>query len=415
MTGTVTAWTATELGLEVIDTGGPGQQPVGELVQPGLRRNPRRAHLLVSTVLGKHIAADPLEVIDAGRRLGATVRTVAVGPVDVLAMCETATGLGHCVAAALAAEVYIHSTRRDFPGAPVYAAFEEGHSHATNHALFPTDAALLQQPRPLVLVDDEITSGSTALAAIRALHAVNPRPEYVLASLVDMRAEHHCAAVDRTAADLGTRIESVSLATGRVTLPPDLIDAVAALDPPELNVAFGDRGARTSVAGRGPSDVPEGGRHGFLLGDQAAFDTAVDDLAAQVLDGIDRSRPVVVVGHEEFMYLPLSLARRLAGHGVDARFQTTTRSPAYVRDVAGYPLRRGYQFVACETDQTGPRFMYNGRPGAQLLLVVDAAADTPMLAGPDGIEDVMTAAGYDVTTLVVGGADLSALREARRW
>ena len=44
-----------------------------DLVGMALRRNPRRAHLLVSTVLGKHLPADPRLVYGAGRLLGALV------------------------------------------------------------------------------------------------------------------------------------------------------------------------------------------------------------------------------------------------------------------------------------------------------------------------------------------------------
>ncbi|MEO6881768.1 MAG: phosphoribosyltransferase domain-containing protein, partial [Mycobacteriaceae bacterium] len=43
---------------------------VRDLVGLALRRNPRRAHLLVSSVLGKHVPADPHRVVAAGHELG---------------------------------------------------------------------------------------------------------------------------------------------------------------------------------------------------------------------------------------------------------------------------------------------------------------------------------------------------------
>lgn len=46
-----------------------GDAELADLIVPGLRRNPRRAHLLVSTVLGKHIPADPAHVRSAADRL----------------------------------------------------------------------------------------------------------------------------------------------------------------------------------------------------------------------------------------------------------------------------------------------------------------------------------------------------------
>ena len=45
------------------------------------------------------------------------------------------------------------------------------------------------RPRPLVLVDDELTTGRTALNTIAALHAAAPRDRYVLATLVDLRED----------------------------------------------------------------------------------------------------------------------------------------------------------------------------------------------------------------------------------
>ena len=96
------SWVEDRFGVEVRGADG--------LVELALRRNPRRAHLLVSTVLGKHIPTDPRVVHDAGLRLGRAVAAV-VEPALVIGYAETATGLGHCVAEALGAH-YLHSTRR---------------------------------------------------------------------------------------------------------------------------------------------------------------------------------------------------------------------------------------------------------------------------------------------------------------
>src|SRR5437899_2194519 len=50
-----------------------------DLVGLALRHNPRRAHLLVSHLLGKHVPADPRLVYGAGLLLGELVRRALTG------------------------------------------------------------------------------------------------------------------------------------------------------------------------------------------------------------------------------------------------------------------------------------------------------------------------------------------------
>lgn len=135
-------WVAGRLGVELV-----GDGELRELLGLALRRNPKRAHLLVSNVLGKHVPQRPSVVHGVGYELGERVRDL-LGEAEarravVLGYAETATGLGHAVADGLGVAPYLHSTRRLVDGVAQAGGFEEAHSHATSHLLLPEDPDLL--------------------------------------------------------------------------------------------------------------------------------------------------------------------------------------------------------------------------------------------------------------------------------
>nr|WP_308268124.1 phosphoribosyltransferase family protein [Yinghuangia soli] len=440
------------------------------LVGLALRRNPRRAHLLVSTVLGKHVPQLPHVVHDAGRALGALVRGVlededgcsgTAGLLDtgrppkvsafveygaapvVLGYAETATGLGHCVAESLPGATYLHSTRRPVDGVAPLGGFEEEHSHATSHLLLPEDPDWLTGGAPLVLVDDELSTGRTVLNTIEALHRVAPRTRYVIASLIDVRRPGDRRDMEAFAARLGVRVDVVALAGGVVELPDDALRRGAELVAAEearrtTAVPSAPTGAGTGTgvpsAGAGeivrlalawPPGLPDGGRHGFTAWHQSLLDAALPRLGSELAGQLAGARRVLVLGFEELMYAPLRLARALAdafaeadpgsgtGTGADAgvevRYSTTTRSPVLAVDDPGYAIRTRLAFPAHDDPADGPgeRYAYNVDPGTDharrfdtIVLVVDDVADTPALHAPGGLLDALSRVS-DRTALAV--------------
>ncbi|WP_329386041.1 phosphoribosyltransferase [Streptomyces sp. NBC_01351] len=374
-----------------------------ELLGLALRRNPKRAHLLVSQVLGKHVPQSPTTVYAAGYGLGQRVRALlgeeAAASAVVLGYAETATGLGHCVADGLGPAPYLHSTRRPVPGVEPAGGFEESHSHATSHLLLPEDPKLLAGSGALVLVDDEFSTGNTVLNTIRDLHARHPRTHYVVVALVDMRSPADRARLAAFAAEIGARVDLISLASGTVSLPEGVLERGQALVE-EYEGAAADRlravrrgsapdpapqtTARLELAW--PIGVPDGGRHGFTAEHRTRLEAALPALTAQLTAalGTEAGR-VLVLGNEELMYAPLRLAKALqeAGAAAEVRFSTTTRSPVLAVDDPGYAIRTRLVFPAHDVPADGPgdRYAYNvaGAGFDAVVAVVDSAGDTPEL------------------------------------
>jgi adenine/guanine phosphoribosyltransferase-like PRPP-binding protein len=312
------SWVRDTFGVELGSRPGRIGLPLTEAVGLALRRNPRRAHLLVSTLLGKHVPTDPRLVYGSGRLLGLLVTDVLEadqrsglqadrraagglvaralsaeddkeaaaaaeqllwyvdgeacagrdGPADVavLGFAETATALGHAVADSLRAP-YLHSTRRPVAGSRALEGFEEEHSHAPGHLLLPERPELVIGARVMVLVDDELSTGRTVINTIRALRVSGRHERVVVAALVDVRSAQDRLALQAFAAEQDIRVDVVSLAEGRIDLPEGLGAAVAEWqehlhpDVPGEGVApaRGDALADGDAPGAAPVGPPETG------------------------------------------------------------------------------------------------------------------------------------------------------------
>ncbi|MGW7051315.1 phosphoribosyltransferase [Streptomyces sp. NPDC054887] len=423
-------WVAERLGVELVGDG-EGQEPGGlrELLGLALRRNPKRAHLLVSNVLGKHVPQLPSRVYGAGFSLGEEVRELlgdeAAARAVVLGYAETATGLGHAVADGIGTAPYLHSTRRPVDGVAAAGGFEEAHSHATSHLLLPEDPALLAGEGPLVLVDDEFSTGNTVLNTVRDLHERYPRRWYVIVALVDMRSAHDRGRLEGFAREIGARVDLVALASGTVRLPDDVLargqELVARHEPAPAAAPTGPAGpgavpARIELGW--PAGVPDGGRHGFTPAHRAALEAALPGMAERIAPALpEGARRVLVLGFEELMYAPLRLATALEER-VDAevRYSTTTRSPVLAVDDPGYAIRTRIVFPAHDDPADGPgaRYAYNVAGGGfdAVVAVVDSAADTPALHAPDGLLARLAAHTGHVVLAVVPSYTPGAARAA---
>jgi hypothetical protein len=437
---------------------------VDVLVGVALRRNPKRAHLLVSTVLAKHVPTVPGVSIAAGELLGLLVsgaldgsqppaaspalgaRLAALIPrlaehagadaadrarahadlaglrrdirsaltrhpeVVTIGFAETATGLGQLVGDALGS-YYLHSTRFAPEGSTPFADFEEEHSHATDHNLLPADPHWLPEGGTVVLVDDELSTGTTAINTVIAIHARSPQSHWVIASLIDLRSAADRARFDELAAALGTRISVVSLGAGPIALPADVL-ALATREVESMPDAAPPAGPPGTVRLLDATDLPavRSARFGGSTPVDTGLAAAIADRVRPLLrTGVDSTagRGVLVLGSEEFIALPMAAADALDGSvgAAAVLFSTSTRSPIAPLDAADYPIASAVRFRSHDQtpDGVGVRFAYNlsrgGRRFDTVVFMPEPGSDPALLAGDDGVLEAL--AGISSTVIVV--------------
>ena len=201
--------------------------PLDELCGFGSRRSRRRGFVFVSKVLGKHWPVRPRVFQDCCDRLAARL-TDLEGPAVLVAMAETATGLGHGIFESWLRRtghddlLFLHGTRYALAQPPALT-FEESHSHATRHWLYaptePDDRRLFDTAHTLVIVDDEMSTGSTAANLAAAYRRHNPAlRQVVFVCLTDwLTADSRAAVTSR----VGVATRFVSLLRGTYLFEPD--------------------------------------------------------------------------------------------------------------------------------------------------------------------------------------------------
>ncbi|AJE54016.1 phosphoribosyltransferase [Paenibacillus jamilae] len=421
------------------------------------RVNKKRSFLFVSKVLGKHIPVNPYTsllsgaalaillykelVPQSGQQMDKLIREAVRGlldsnyakeayeklmderlsfafpePIKFVGFAETATALGHSMYRLFDdGATYIHTTREDIPGLRPIIRFEEEHSHAVDHRCYALNEDAFAGDGPIVLVDDEITTGKTTLNIIRDIQEHFPRKQYVIASLLDWRTDSDEQAFADLEAELGIRITPLSLLKGKIEIQgAPILDHTeyagqtgnaehAATSTIEINKDFSvvdhclekdasafERVSHSSLSTDGYANTTPylkyTGRFGLQSADNPALDAEITRTAER-LNQLRSGQRTLVMGTGEFMYIPMRIAAEL---GPDVYYQSTTRSPVYPHREEEYGVACGVTYPSPE-DSTVRNFIYNVEPGQydEIFVLLERESDPermkPMLDALSGL------------------------------
>lgn len=413
-----------EVGIELTDN--PFDLPPEAMFQMAARINKKRSFLFVSKVLGKHLPVNPFVSLMSGAILGLLYYKHAGYAIDVdqeemtaalqdasvaekvyrkmksdplqltdptlfIGFAETATALGHSMFDVFAGPTkYMHTTRDEVTDIKPSISFEEEHSHATAHRCYTLDPQFLQGAESIVLVDDEITTGKTALNIIRDLHAKSQVETYIVATLLDWRSEEDQDKFKLVERELGITITCLSVLQGKIAVRggPVVRDSyetrpIAQAEPEILHHFAGTYFQSipfTSIVQEGErNDQPylkETGRFGLSGADILEIDDRISRCAREI-SAQRRGQNTLCMGTGEFMYLPMRIAAEM-GEGV--AYQSSTRSPIHPYDQERYAIRHAYSFQSLE-DHAVTNYFYNiqGSMYDEVFIFVERMASIEML------------------------------------
>ncbi|MGI8350636.1 phosphoribosyltransferase family protein [Niallia circulans] len=379
----------------------PFQLPIEDFFKMAARINKRRAFLFVSKLLGKHLPIEPKKGLLTGFMLAARYEEIMTGKhspqrerlleiyhdtslpfVDkpfiqkevsnpiIIGFAETATALGHSFFQAFKQASFFHTTREKINGLDPIISFEEEHSHATSHRCY-VKKDILDNNREIILVDDELTTGKTAINIIRDLHRKYPRDKYTVASILDWRSNKWQLEMKALEEELQITVHSVCLLKGcfelvgeQINLPPIMESLVTNDGTPSVEYISLENYVKARIIPLISTNLA-GERNDFqYLKDTGRFgiytEEGTDEWVKQAAKVLKKKRvgTSLCVGTGEFMYIPMKLASFM---GEDISYQSTTRSPIYPNDEEYYGAQTAYCFANPE-DLEIVNYLYNIKP-----------------------------------------------------
>ena len=421
-----------DLKVEIIVTDNVYKIPLEALFLMAARKNTKRGFLFVSKILGKHLPVHPLIPLIGGAALaaryasmmynehgfeehcnfaqalvsaevrGKTWEYISHHPLPLqsktlfIGFAETATALGQAMFNSFADNAqYIHTTREQLLGINQVLNFEEEHSHATEHYCYALDPALFDNEDMIVLVDDEITTGKSALNFIKAIQSQYPRQKYGVVSLLDWRSVADQQKFNDAESSLGISIHTISLVSGSITVSGQPV--VDDHDHKPLESSLGEKksSVETIVLGNELGKLLEltsrsanhdenmvpylyaTGRFGINSKEQAALESKFQQVGLSLRQKRQGNK-TLCLGTGEFMYIPFKIASYM-GHGV--RVQSTTRSPIYPAQHADYAVQQAISFTSPD-DNSIINYVYNIPRGYydEVFIFMERAVDAKGLA-----------------------------------
>lgn len=300
--------------------------------------NKKRDYLFVNKLQGKEIPVKPSDCLGFFGLLSDQVNDkLKDRKVLVIGFAETATAIGSYIADNLDSCVYyLQTTREAGIKYPVLAEFLEEHSHAAEQILLGKVEEIPDFDY-ILFVDDEITTGKTVLNVIAVIKSVfKKKVQYGVASFCNWQNPECVNEFKKSGIDtyfvLSGRIKDVC---AKIGLP------VKELSDDFCEMSLSDNEfvsiCRTVNWERGTGKPLSYSERTGRLPRLVSYKNNIKRIAKEAGTFIEEGDRVLILGTEEFMYIPLLIANaieRIRDTKNSIWFMATTRTPLNVLSMA---------------------------------------------------------------------------------
>ncbi len=335
---------------------------INDLTDYAARQNPKRGFLFVSKLLAKYWPSQPTKMYQMHQYLAKVLKEDVYGASVFIGMAEAAAGLGQGVYEAYlqhsanTKHLFIH-TSRYFLGAMQALDFQEQHSHASQFYLYVPDETVLKQTfasaQTLVLIDDEVTTGTTFVNLILAYKEVNSQLQRVLiVSILNFVAQDRQIKIQQLVGidvificALAAQVDFKANQDYQYTQIPN-VESLIKCKRQNLSLSAGRLGI-----------------YGKLAWDKAALQS--------LMQTWDSGQKILVLGTGEFVHLAFLMAYYIEQQGWDVKVQSTARSPL----LKGEAIRQKMELMDNYADNIC-NYLYNVSEGQYDQVVI--CHETPL-------------------------------------
>lgn len=325
--------------------------------------NKKRDFLFVNRFQGKHVPISPTVAFTVfGELVDEILKKIDPNEkIVVIGFAETATAIGNYVALHLPNCIYhMQTTREKIENEKPFIEFKEEHSHAPEQLLYGDIDKIVECDR-ILFVEDEISTGKTILNFVNEIKKFSTKFKFAVASILNWQDEGWSQKFNED------NIDTYCLIKGEIKdinfkVTADVKDGEHVCKNNKMPSCFEIESKLCNF---------EKERLGSVPYDINVYKKHILEVTEQFLPEKREREDIVVIGTEEFMFIPMLFAKVLeeSNYG-NVFFHATSRSPIVVSDGKNYVLEKRYQLRSAY-DSNRTTYIYNLKKYDKVFIVTD--------------------------------------------